>query len=45
VTSDAYKRALRAKGGNPTAWNWQMHERSEGFIPGNEEEEEKDLKK
>lgn len=22
-----------------------MHERSEGFIPGNEEEEEKDLKK
>lgn len=38
VTSPAYERVLAAKGKDPANWNWQLHDKQEGFFPTNEEE-------
>jgi hypothetical protein len=33
VNSAEYKRTLQKKGKQVSAWNWQAHDREEGFIP------------
>ncbi len=33
VLSNEYQASVRVKGTDPKAWNWQVNERSNGFIP------------
>jgi len=38
VNSDAYKRLMEARGADPTNWNWQLHDKSQGFFPMTEDD-------
>ena len=38
VTSDAYERLMAVKGNDPANWNWQLHDKQEGYFPTNEED-------
>ena len=39
TNSDAYKEAMRAKGGKIEKFNWQVADRAEGFLPQEDEKE------
>ena len=39
VNSDAYKRLMEAKGNDPVNWNWQLHDKSQGFFPMTEDDQ------
>ena len=39
VNSEAYQRAMKAKGGDSAKWNWQVYDRQEGFLPKDVEED------
>lgn len=36
VQSDAYKRAMRQKGSDAAAWNWQLYDKAQGIFPNEE---------
>jgi hypothetical protein len=38
VNLDAYERLMAVKGTDPANWNWQLHDKAEGYFPTNEEE-------
>lgn len=38
VTSEAYERLMAVKGTDPANWNWQLHDKQEGYFPTNEED-------
>lgn len=38
VTSEAYERLMTVKGTDPANWNWQLHDKQEGFFPTNEDD-------
>ncbi len=38
MTSEAYQRLMAVRGGDPANWNWQLHDKQEGFFPTAEEE-------
>lgn len=38
VNSETYDRLMRVKGSDPNNWNWQLHDKSEGFFPTNDDE-------
>lgn len=38
VTSEAYERLMAVKGNDPANWNWQLHDKQEGYFPTNEED-------
>ena len=38
VSSDAYERVMAVKGNDPANWNWQLHDKQEGYFPTNEED-------
>ncbi len=42
VNSEAYQRAMQAKGGDAAKWNWQVSDRQEGFLPKDVEDEKDD---
>lgn len=42
VNSDSYRLFAEIKGTNPTAWNWQAHERALGMLPPTNEEIEEE---
>lgn len=39
MKSDDYQKAVKAKGTDPAAWNWQASDRKEGFLPNEDEKE------
>ena len=38
VNSRVYENLMQVKGKDPANWNWQVHDKQEGFFPANEEE-------
>ncbi len=38
VTSAPYERLMAVRGSDPANWNWQLHDKSEGYFPTNEED-------
>lgn len=38
VTSETYERVMAVKGNDPANWNWQLHDKQEGYFPTNEED-------
>jgi len=38
ITSEQYQRLMAAKGSDPSKWNWQIHDKQEGFFPVDSDE-------